>query len=96
MNQIFAFYAFIAILLAPGLRKEFPPHVEPQVTILLFLPHRVIMPCLIYFNFLQGRWLVDWRPLSRSAPCPLAYEHVDLRSLSVIIYYEMDTSYIKK
>ena len=32
-----------------------------EVTVLLFLPHRVIMPCAIYFNFLQGRWMVDWR-----------------------------------
>eukprot|EP00435_Cladocopium_sp_Y103_P054971 s63_g18.t1 len=55
VNQIMAFYVFVAILLA---------------TIVLFLPHRVIMPCAIYFNFLQGRWLVNWRAVRRLPKLP--------------------------
>lgn len=55
VNQIMASYVFLAILLA---------------TIVLFLPHRVIMPCAIYFNFLQGRWLVNWRAVRRLPKLP--------------------------
>ncbi|CAK9026605.1 RNase H domain-containing protein [Durusdinium trenchii] len=54
-NQIWAFYGFVIIL---------------SVTVLLFLPHRVIMPCAIYLNFLQGRWLVAWRAVRRLPKLP--------------------------